>query len=133
MPSHMIFFKRRKPMRRGGKEPESRGEEGGSTTYEKRMDEITQCNIEHTDILEVLRGQIQEERLISWSKALNIDGFLKVHLPFDRLMALSKAEGLRSASSFVTAPYSYVRLIPQGLRALHLDLFSLPSYFDFLQ
>jgi hypothetical protein len=49
------------------------------------------------------------------------------------LTALSKAEGLRSASSFVTAPYSYVRLIPQGLRALHLDLFSLPSDFDFLQ
>jgi hypothetical protein len=73
----MIFFKQRKPMRRGGKEPESRGEKGGSTTYEKRMVEITQWNIEHTDILEVLRGQIQEERLISWSKALNIDGFVK--------------------------------------------------------
>jgi hypothetical protein len=33
------------------------------------------------------------------------------------LTALSKAEGLRSASSFVTAPYFYVRLIPQDLRA----------------
>jgi hypothetical protein len=49
------------------------------------------------------------------------------------LTALSKAEGLRCASSFVTAPYLYVRLIPQDLRALHLDLFSLPSCFDFLQ
>jgi len=49
------------------------------------------------------------------------------------LTALSKAEGLRSASSFVIAAYFYVRLIPQDLRALHLDLFSLPSYFDFLQ
>jgi len=48
------------------------------------------------------------------------------------LTALSKAAGLRSASSFVTAYFS-VRLIPQDLRALHLDLFSLPSYFDFLQ
>jgi hypothetical protein len=48
------------------------------------------------------------------------------------LTALSKAEGLRCASSFVTAPY-FVRLIPQDLRALHLDLFSLPSCFDFLQ
>jgi hypothetical protein len=48
-------------------------------------------------------------------------------------MALSKAEGLRYASSFVIAAYSYVRLIPQDLRALHLDLFSLPSDFNFLQ
>jgi hypothetical protein len=49
------------------------------------------------------------------------------------LTALSKAEGRRSASSFVTAAYFYVRLIPQDLRTLHLDLFSLPSDFDFLQ
>ncbi len=48
-------------------------------------------------------------------------------------MALSKAEGLRFPSSFVTAAYFSVRLIPQDLRALHLDLFSLPSYSDFLQ
>jgi len=48
-------------------------------------------------------------------------------------MALSKAEGLRSASSFATAAYFYVRLIPQDLCALHLDLFSLPSDFDFLR
>jgi hypothetical protein len=68
----MIFFKQGKPMRRGGEKPEPRGEEGGFKAYEKRMDEITRWNIEHTDILEVLRGQIQEERLISWSQALNI-------------------------------------------------------------
>jgi hypothetical protein len=49
------------------------------------------------------------------------------------LTALSKAEGLRSVSSFVTAAYSCVRLIPQDLRALHLDLFSLPSDLDFLR
>jgi hypothetical protein len=57
-------------------------------------------------------------------------------MPFDKLtvlrkveglMALSKAEGLRCASSFVTAPYFSVRFIPQDLRALHLDPFSLPS------
>jgi len=57
----------------------------------------------------------------------------KAEGPFDRLTALSKAERLRSASSFVTAPYFYVRLIPQDLCALRLDLFSLPFYFDFLQ
>jgi hypothetical protein len=44
-----------------------------------------------------------------------------------------KVHLLRSASSFVTAAYFYVRLIPQDLRALHLDLFSLPSDFNFLQ
>jgi hypothetical protein len=48
------------------------------------------------------------------------------------LTALSKAEGLCFASSFVTAAYFYVRLIPQDLGALHLGLFSLPSDLDFL-
>jgi hypothetical protein len=57
---------------RGRKKPEPRGEGGGFTSYEQRMDEITQWNIEHTDILEVLQGQIQDERLLSWSKALSI-------------------------------------------------------------
>jgi hypothetical protein len=51
----------------------------------------------------------------------------KAEGPFDRLMTLSKAEGLRCASSFVIGAYFYVRFIPQDLRALHLDLFSLPS------
>jgi hypothetical protein len=48
-------------------------------------------------------------------------------------MALSKVEGLRSASSFVTAAYFSTRLMSQDLRALHLDLFPLPSDFEFLQ
>jgi hypothetical protein len=38
----------------------------------------------------------------------------KVHLP-------------RCASSFVIAAYVYVRLIPQDSRALHLELFTVPS------
>jgi len=49
------------------------------------------------------------------------------------MTASKKVHLLRSASSFVTAAYFSVRLIPQDLRALHLDLFSLPSYSDFLQ
>jgi hypothetical protein len=57
----------------------------------------------------------------------------KAEGPFDMLTALSKAEGLRCASSFVTATYFYVRLVPQDLRALHLDLFSLPFDLDFSQ
>jgi len=47
----------------------------------------------------------------------------KAERPFDKLTALSKNEGLRCASSFVTAAYFSVRLIPQDLRALHLHFF----------
>ncbi len=36
------------------------------------MDELTRWNIEHTDILEILRREIKEDRLISWSTALRI-------------------------------------------------------------
>jgi len=57
----------------------------------------------------------------------------KAEEPFDMLTALSEAEGLRSASSFVTAAYFFVRLIPQDLRAVHLNPFSLPSELDFLR
>ena len=68
----MAFFRPRRPLRGGGKKPKPRGEEVGAKSYDERMDEITQWNVEHTDILDVLRGQIQEERLVSWSKALSI-------------------------------------------------------------
>jgi hypothetical protein len=68
----MMFFRQRKPLRGGGKKPEPRGGEVGLTSYDERMDEITQWNIEHTDILEILRRGIKEERLISWSNALHI-------------------------------------------------------------
>ncbi len=68
----MIFFRQRKAMRRDEKKPEPRKEGGNSKSYDERMDEITHWNIEHTDILEVLREQIKDDRLISWSKALGI-------------------------------------------------------------
>ncbi len=57
----------------------------------------------------------------------------KAEGPFDMLMVLSKAEGRLCAASFVIAAYFHVCLIPQDLRALHLDLFSLPSGSDFLR
>jgi hypothetical protein len=57
----------------------------------------------------------------------------KAERPFDILTALSRVEGLRCAASFVIEAYFCVRLISQDLRALHLDLFSLPSDSDFLQ
>jgi len=43
------------------------------------------------------------------------------------LTASQKVHLLRCASSFVTAAYFYVRLISQDSRALHLDLFTVPS------
>jgi len=49
------------------------------------------------------------------------------------LTALSKAEGCVALHPSSLQRTSTVRLIPQDLRALHLDLFSLPSDFNFLQ
>jgi hypothetical protein len=43
------------------------------------------------------------------------------------MTASQKVHLLCCAASFVIAAYVYVRLIPQDLRALHLELFSLPS------
>ena len=39
-------------------------------TYDEIMDEMMAWNIDHTDILKVLRNEIGEERLLSWSNAL---------------------------------------------------------------
>jgi len=44
------------------------------------------------------------------------------------MTASSKVHLLCYAAPFVIAAYYYVRLIPQGLRALHLDLFTVPSH-----
>jgi hypothetical protein len=103
---------------------------------------IGETNIEKEDEKE--NAKEDENDSVEGLLALHLDGqwlsplprltaSQKVHLPFDMLTALSKAEGRRCASSFVTAAYFYVRLIPQDLRALYLDLFSLPSDFNFLQ
>jgi hypothetical protein len=52
---------------RGGSEPPAKIE---NRTYDELIDEITQWNIEQTDILNVLRSEIGQERLDSWSLAL---------------------------------------------------------------
>jgi hypothetical protein len=106
----MIFFKQGKPMRGGGKKPESRGEEGGFRTYEERMEEITRWNVEHTDILEVLRGQIKEERLIrgqikeerliSWSQALSI-GIRRIFKERGYSAGSPEYEALRDLDQFI--------------------------------
>jgi hypothetical protein len=41
-------------------------------SYDELIDEIMAWNIEHTDILDVLRGEIEEERLATWSRALEV-------------------------------------------------------------
>jgi hypothetical protein len=43
------------------------------------------------------------------------------------LTASQKVHLRRCASSFVIATYYEVHLIPQDLRALHLELFTVPS------
>lgn len=39
-------------------------------TYDQMMDEITEWNIDQTDILTVLKSEVEEERLSAWSRAL---------------------------------------------------------------
>lgn len=39
-------------------------------TYEEMMDELMAWNLEHTDILEMLRNEVEEKRLAAWSDAL---------------------------------------------------------------
>jgi hypothetical protein len=47
--------------------------------------------------------------------------------PTKEVTASQKVHLRRCASSFVIAAYFYVRLIPQDSRALHLELFAVPS------
>ena len=52
---------------RGGPEPPTKIE---NRTYDELIDEIMEWNIEQTDILNVLRSEVGQERLDSWSLAL---------------------------------------------------------------
>ncbi|MDP3284768.1 MAG: hypothetical protein Q8M56_10115, partial [Desulfobacterales bacterium] len=54
------------------------------------------------------------------------DGFVKSH-------SVRQSSVADCASSFVIAAYQYVRFIPQDSRALHNELFTLPSKIRFLQ
>lgn len=98
----MTFFRRQRPLRGGGKKPEPQGGEVGLKSYDERMDELTQWNIEHTDILEVLRGEIQEERLISWSDALGI-GIRKVLKGPRYARESPEYEALRDLDQFIAS------------------------------
>jgi len=41
-------------------------------TYDELIDEIMEWNIDRTNILDVLRSEIEEERLATWSRALEV-------------------------------------------------------------
>jgi hypothetical protein len=41
-------------------------------SYDELIDEIMEWNIDHTDIINVLRSEIEEERLATWSRALEV-------------------------------------------------------------
>ena len=51
----------------------------------------------------------------------------KVHLPFDMLTALSRAEGRRCPSSLRYCGILVSTSLLKNSRALHLEVFSLPS------
>jgi hypothetical protein len=41
-------------------------------SYDELIDEIMKWNIDHTNILEVLRNEVGEKRLVAWSSALEV-------------------------------------------------------------
>lgn len=96
----MTFFKKSKTTIKGGARPEPSGGEARRKTYEERMDEITRWNVEHTDIIEVLRGQIQEERLILWSRALRI-GIRRAFKKPEHAPASPQHEAFRDLDQFI--------------------------------
>ncbi|MGB9627760.1 MAG: hypothetical protein ACPL6D_03785 [Thermodesulfobacteriota bacterium] len=51
----------------GGPQPPTQIE---TRTYDELMDELETWNTQHTDILDVLRGEVEMKRLESWSDAL---------------------------------------------------------------
>jgi hypothetical protein len=63
------FLKGGGPRVRGEPEPPINKE---TRSYDELIDEITEWNIKHTDILDVLRREIEEERLATWSRALEV-------------------------------------------------------------
>ena len=96
----MKFFRRGKPLRGGEKTPEPPGGQVGLTSYDEKMDEVTRWNIEHTDILEILRREIREERLISWSNALHI-GIRKVLKKPGYARGTPEYDALRDLDQFI--------------------------------
>ncbi len=63
------FLKGSGPGVRGKPEPQLSKE---TRSYDELIDEIMEWNIDHTNILEVLRNEVGEERLVAWSSALEV-------------------------------------------------------------
>ena len=63
------FLKGGGPGVRGQPEPQVSKE---TRSYDELIDEIMEWNIDHTDIINVLRSEIEEERLATWSRALEV-------------------------------------------------------------
>jgi hypothetical protein len=63
------FLKGSGPGFRGTPEPPLEKE---TRTYDQLIDEIMEWNVGHTDILEILRKEVGEERLATWSRALEV-------------------------------------------------------------
>ena len=63
------FLKGSGPGARGEPEPSISKE---IRSYDELIDEIMEWNIDHTDILDVLHNEIEEERLATWSHALDV-------------------------------------------------------------
>jgi hypothetical protein len=63
------FLKGSGPGARGEPEPSISKE---TRSYDELIDEIMEWNIDHTDILDVLHNEIEEERLATWSHALDV-------------------------------------------------------------
>lgn len=51
-------------------------------SYEELMDELMDWNIEHTDILDILRRELEEVRLKNWSEALR-EGIRRHLFPYE--------------------------------------------------
>jgi len=63
------FLKGGGPGVRGQPEPQVSKE---TRSYDELIDEIMEWNIDHTDIINVLHSEIEEERLAAWSRALEV-------------------------------------------------------------
>ncbi len=63
------FLKGRGPTVSGNVEPANDKE---TRSYDELIDEIMEWNVSHTDILVVLRKEIEVDRLASWSHALEV-------------------------------------------------------------
>ncbi|MGQ9508866.1 MAG: hypothetical protein ACUVTN_05640 [Thermodesulfobacteriota bacterium] len=82
-------------------------------SYEELMDELMQWNVEQTDILEVLRKEVEEVRLKNWSEALK-EGIRRHLFPY---------EGKAEASRF----FPIYRDLYQFVKGLRIKLFMNPT------